>query len=116
VDLDAVVGEWLTLPQLAEQIGQTVSQVRQLVRERRLVTVPRGTPPIASVPASFVHDGHLIKGLAGALTVLRDAGFSDIEAIRWLHTEDDALAARPVDFMAAGRDTAVKRRAMTLAF
>lgn len=116
MELDALVQQWLTLPDLAEQIDLPLPKVRQLVREGKLVTVPRGTPPVQSVPADFVRDGKLVKGLAGALTVLRDAGYSNIEALRWLLTEDDALPGRPVDVMAEGRDTAVKRRAQVLAF
>ena len=116
MELEALVERWLTLPDLAEQIDLPLPKVRQLVREGKLVTVPRGTPPIQSVPADIVRDGKLVKGLAGALTVLRDAGYSDIEALRWLLTEDDALPGRPVDAMAEGRDTAVKRRAQVLAF
>jgi len=116
VEIEALVERWLTLPDLAEQIDLPLPKVRQLVREGKLVTVPRGTPPVQSVPADIVRDGKLVKGLAGALTVLRDAGYSDIEALRWLLTEDDALPGRPVDAMAAGRDTAVKRRAQVLAF
>ena len=116
MELDALVERWLTLPDVAEQIDLPLPKVRQLVREGKLVTVPRGTPPVQCVPADLVCDGKLVKGLAGALTVLRDAGYSDIEALRWLLTEDDALPGRPVDAMAAGRDTAVKRRAQVLAF
>jgi Rv2175c C-terminal domain of unknown function len=116
VEIDALVERWLTLPDLAEQIDLPLPKVRQLVREGKLVTVPRGAPPVQSVPADIVRDGKLVKGLAGALTVLRDAGYSDIEALCWLLTEDDALPGRPVDAMAAGRDTAVKRRAQVLAF
>ena len=93
MEIDALVERWLTLPDVAEQIDMPLPKVRQLVRE-----------------------GKLVKGLAGALTVLRDAGYSNIEALRWLLTEDDALPGRPVDAMAAGRDTAVKRRAQVLAF
>ena len=114
--MDGLVTEWLTLPDLAERIGEPLSKVRQLLREGRLVAVARGKPPVKHVPADLVHDGRLLKGLAGALTVLRDAGYSDLEALSWLLTEDDAIAARPVDAMAAGRDTAVKRRAQVLAF
>jgi hypothetical protein len=116
VDLDSLVDEWLTLPDLADRIGQPLTKVRQMIRERKLVSVRRGTPGVQCVPADIVRDGHLVKGLAGALTVLRDAGYSDEEALRWLLTEDDALPGRPVDAMAAGRDTAVKRRAQVLAF
>lgn len=116
MDLDALVSRWLPLPDLAEAIDQPLAKVRQLVREGKLVTVRRGDPPVQCVPADVVHDGRLVKGLAGALTVLRDAGYSDEEALGWLLTEDAAIAARPVDAMAAGRDTAVKRRAQVLAF
>ena len=116
VDLDGLVSGWLTLPDLAEQIDVPLAKVRQLVREGKLVVVPRGSPPIKSVPAELVHDGELLKGLAGALTVLHDAGYNDEEALRWLLTDDPAIPGRPVDAMAAGRHTAVKRRAQLLGF
>jgi Rv2175c C-terminal domain of unknown function len=116
VDVEGLVERWLTLPDLAEQIGEPLSKVRQMLREGRLVAVERGTPPIKYVPGELVHEGRLVKGLAGALTVLRDAGYSDIEALRWLLTDDASLPGRPVDAMAQGRDTAVKRRAQVLAF
>jgi hypothetical protein len=116
VELDDLVSDWLTLPDLAEQIDTPLPKVRQLLREGRLVAVERGSPPVKHVPAELVADGRLVKGLAGALTVLRDAGYTDVEALRWLFTEDAAIAGRPVDAMAAGRDTAVKRRAQVLAF
>ena len=115
-ELERLATGWLALPDLAEQIDVPLPKVRQLVREGKLVTVRRGSPPVQSVPSEFVHDGRLIKGLAGALTVLRDAGYSDGQALRWLLTDDDALPGRPVDVMAAGRDAAVKRRAQVLAF
>lgn len=116
MELDALVERWLSLPELAELIDLPLPKVRQLVREGKLVTVPRGTPPVQYVPADLVRDGKLVKGLAGALTVLRDAGYSNHEALRWLLSDDDALPGRPVDAMAQGRDTAVKRRAQVLAF
>jgi hypothetical protein len=116
VELDGLAAGWLTLPELAEQIGEPLPKVRQLVREGRLVTVARGTPPVQHVPVEFVADGQLVKGLAGALTVLRDAGYGDLEAVRWLLSEDDTIQGRPVDLMAQGRHTAVKRRAQVLAF
>jgi hypothetical protein len=115
-DLDGVATGWLSLPDLAEQLGETVSTLRQWVRERKLVVIERGTPPVKQVPSDFVSGGRLIKGLTGALTVLRDAGFSEREAVRWLLTDSPALEGRPVELMAAGRDVAVKRHAMSLAF
>ncbi len=115
-DLDNVATGWLTLPDLSEQVGESLSTIRQWVRERRLVVISRGTPAVKQVPADLVHDGHLLKGLAGALTVLHDAGYSDLEALRWLLSDEPVLGGRPVDLMAAGRDVAVKRHAMSLAF
>jgi hypothetical protein len=116
VELDSLVAGWLTLPDLAEQIDVPLATIRQLVREGKLVVVSRGSPPIKQVPVELVHDGELLKGLAGALTVLRDGGYSDEEALRWLLTDDPTIPGRPVDAMAQGRHTAVKRRAQVLGF
>jgi hypothetical protein len=114
--LDDVVTEWISIPELAEQIGETASRVRDLVREGKLIVIERGQPAVKSFPAAFVHDGELIKGLSGALTVLADAGYRPEQAVRWLFTEQEALPGRPVDLMTAGRHHAVKRLAMSLAF
>lgn len=116
MELDELAAGWLTLPELADTLELPLSRVRQLLRDGKLIAIPRGTPPVKQVPRELVHEGQLLKGLAGALTVLRDAGFDDEEALRWLLTEDEAIPGRPVDAMAAGRDTAVKRRAQVLAF
>jgi len=116
VALDELASGWLTLPELADKLALPLPRVRQLLRDGKLIAVPRGTPPVKQVPIELVHDGQLLKGLSGALTVLRDAGYDDEQALRWLLTEDDAIPGRPVDAMAAGRDTAVKRRAQVLAF
>jgi hypothetical protein len=116
VDLEDLASGWLTLPDLADQIGEPLSKVRDRIRERRLVAIGRGEPPVQCVPAEFVHDGELLKGLTGALIVLADAGYAPEEALRWLLSEEESLSGRPVDVMAAGMHHAVKRRAMTLAF
>jgi hypothetical protein len=116
VELDELTSGWLTLPELADRLGLPITRVRQLLRERKLVAVERGTPPVKKVPVELVADGQLVKGLAGALTVLRDAGYDEEQSLRWLLTEDEVIPGRPVDAMAAGRHTAVKRRAQVLAF
>jgi hypothetical protein len=116
VELEELSSRWLTLPDLADSIGEPLNKIRDWIREGKLVAVERGTPPVKSVPAEFVVAGELVKGLSGALTVLADAGFSPEEALRWLLTEDASLPGRPVDLMAEGRHHAVKRQAMTLAF
>ncbi|HVX69315.1 MAG TPA: Rv2175c family DNA-binding protein [Mycobacteriales bacterium] len=115
-DLETLSAEWLTLGEFAERIGERPSRVKDLIRDGRLVAVEVGEPPASRFPVEFVHDGEVIKGLGGALTVLADAGFTAAESVRWLLTETEALPGRPVDYMAAGRHTAVKRVAMALAF
>ena len=114
--LDELASGWLTLPELADKLAVPLSRVRQLIRDGKLIAIARGDPPIKQVPIELVHDGQLLKGLSGALTVLKDAGYDDESALRWLLTDDDVIPGRPVDAMAAGRDTAVKRRAQVLAF
>ena len=116
MDVGGLASSWLSLPELAESIGEPLGKVRQLVRDGKLVAISRGERSTKQVPGEFVRDGRLIKGLAGTVTVLRDNGFTDEEALRWLLSEDDGLSARPVDAMAEGRDTAVKRRAQVLGF
>lgn len=114
--LDTLVEQWLTLPDLAGAVGESVSTVRQWLREGRLVAVRRGEPPVLRVPADLVVDGALVKGLAGSLSVLADSGFAPEEALRWLLTPDPSLPGRPVDALAEGRGREVRRRAQALAF
>jgi hypothetical protein len=68
------------------------------------------------VPADFAADGKVLKGLPGTLTLLRDARYSDEEALRWLFTPDDTLPGSPVQALVENRGTEVKRRAQALGF
>ncbi len=68
------------------------------------------------VPAAFVSGGQVLEGLPGLLTLLRDAGFEDAEAMRWLFTEDPSLPGTPVDALTGNRSREVHRRAQALAF
>ena len=47
--------------------------------------------------------------------LLRDGGYDDEAAIRWLHTPDDTLPGTPVQALIADRGKEVKRRAQALA-
>jgi Rv2175c C-terminal domain of unknown function len=112
---DALVSDWLSLPDVAELLGVPAGRVKQMLRDRKFlaVTRPMGT---AAVPAAFF-DGHqVVKGLCGTLTVLFDCGFDDAEAIRWLFTADDTLPGTPIDAIVRHRSSEVNRRAQTLAF
>jgi len=114
-DVDQLVGDWLTLPDLAEVLGLDILKVRQLVRDRQVAVLRRGERRIVSVPAAFVLDGQLVKGLTGLLTVLADGGFQANEALRWMFTADDTLPGAPIRALRENRGTEVRRRAQALA-
>jgi hypothetical protein len=111
-----LVDEWLDWSQAAEQLGVPASKVRQLVREHQLaaaVPVPGEGP---KVPAAFLHEGQIVKGVPGILTVLADARFDDAAAIAWLFQPDDTLPGRPIDALREDRGSEAKRRAQALGF
>jgi hypothetical protein len=106
--------EWLTLPVVAERLGIPVNRVHQLLGDgcllaRRVDGVPR-------VPAEFIGEGAVVKGLQGTITLLRDAGYDDDAALRWLLRPDDSLPGTPARALAENRGTEVKRRAQAAAF
>ena len=108
--------DWLTVPDVAEALGVEVTRVRQLLREGRLLATRRdGDGPLV-IPADFVQQGEVLKGLPGVITLLRDAGYSDEEALDWLYRPDDSLPGTPVQALAENRGTEVKRRAQALGF
>lgn len=113
--LDSLVGDWLTLPEVADRLGFPPGRVRQLLRDHKLVAVqrPDGT---TAVPAAFLDGSHIVKGLCGTLTLLFDCGFAELDALRWLFTADDTLPGTPVQAIAEHRGTEVNRRAQALAF
>ena len=112
---EGLVTAWLTLPEVGEALGVGINRVRQLVAERQLIAVRRGENNALMVPADFVQDGRVLKGLPGLLTLLSDARYSDDEAMRWLYTDDD-LPGWPVQALRENRGTEVKRRAQALGF
>lgn len=113
-DIDQLVTDWVTVPDAADQLGVDVTKVRQFLRERKFIGVR--SDGVIQIPALFIRDGAVLKGLPGTLTLLADAGFSDDEALRWLFTADDSLPGSPVQALVENRGTEVKRRAQALAF
>jgi hypothetical protein len=112
---DALVGDWLSLQDVADRLTLPAGRVKQLLRDRKLLAVTR---PDGSrgVPAAFLDGGQVVKGLHGTLTVLFDCGFDDAEALRWLFTADDTLPGTPIEALCRHRSTEVNRRAQALAF
>jgi hypothetical protein len=98
------------------------------VQDRQLLAL-RGPDGIRRVPERFVVavDGvwRPIPTLPGTLVLLADAGFSDEECVRWLFAPDPTLTPlgwpagttpAPIDLLAAGQKTEVRRRAQALGF
>jgi excisionase family DNA binding protein len=112
---DALVPEWLTVPEIAERLGVEVTRVRQLVNEGQLIAVRRGENRALHVPAAFIGEDKVVKGLSGTLTLLRDDGFTDEEMLEWLFTPDSSLPGTPAQALSENRGTEVKRRAQALA-
>jgi hypothetical protein len=112
---DALVGEWLSAPDVAGLLGIPVGRVKQLLRDRKLLAVNRPDGTLA-VPAAFLDGNQVVKGLCGTLTLLFDCGFVELEALRWLFTADESLPGTPIDAIVERRATEVNRRAQALAF
>ncbi len=123
--LEGLIGEWLPLPDVAELLGTDVGKVRRMLAEGRLVAVRLGERKVLGVPADFLRrDGDtwtVLPSLPGTVTVLRDSGFSDDEAVAWLFTPDDSLTflgpeiRTPIRALVSGAKTEIRRRAAALA-
>ena len=111
---DGLVGDWLTLNEVADRLGTDPKRAKQLIRDHKLLAVHRTGG--LRMPAAFIHEGQVLKGLSGTLTVLADAGYDDVAALRWLFTADDTLPGTPVQALSDNRGTEVRRRAQALAF
>ena len=113
--VDTLVGDWLPIPDVAARLSIPAGRVKQLLRDRKLLAVARPDGPVA-VPTAFLDGSQIVKGLQGTLTLLRDCGFDEVEALRWLFTEDDTLPGTPIEAICRRRCTEVNRRAQALAF
>ncbi len=91
-----------------------VTKVHQLIRERQLLSVR--VQGVLRVPAEFIQDGLVIKGLPATITLLTDGGFQDEEIINWLYTADDSLPGAPIDALRENRGREVHRRAQVAGF
>ncbi len=111
-DLPEQPSGWITLPEVAERLDVAVTKVHQMIREGSLLAVRRSG--IRYVPAELVAGPAVAKHLPGLLTLLRDAGYTDEEALRWLYSPDDSLPGTPATALVENKATEVKRRAQAL--
>ena len=110
---DHTAHEWLSVPDVAEILGITPSQVRRLIEDRALLAT--SIEGIVSVPRDFLQGSEPLAHLAGTVTVLIDGGFSEAEALWWLISPEETLGVSPAQALAQGRKTEVRRVAQTLA-
>lgn len=113
-ELDPLVGDWMNLPDVAEAMDVSITKVHALIQDGSLAEVRRAGDHVRVIPALFMDGDKPLDSLKGTLAVLRDAGYSDLEALRWLFTEDETLPGRPVDALRNGRKTEIRRRAQAL--
>ncbi len=113
--LEVLVSQWLALPEVAELLGTDITRVRRMIDDKLVLAVRRGEPRVLSVPRELV-DPEPVPELPGTVSVLADGGYSLVEALSWLLTEDPTLPGTPLANLRAGRKTEVRRRAQALAF
>src|SRR5674476_562906 len=117
-DLEKLVGDWLTVPDIGERMGLRLSDVRQMIEDRQVLGVRIGPRNVMSVPSKFFNEEGPLPELPGTFTVLGDSRMSDAQILRWLFTPDETLPVQgaPMDALLAGFKTEVRRRAMEAAY
>jgi hypothetical protein len=115
-EVATLVTAWRTVPDVGEDLGIDVQKVRELVRNGKLLALRPHEDGVLRIPADLVQDGVVVKHLPAVITLLRDARYTDEEAVRWLFTPEESLPGRPVDALRENRGTEVKRRAQALGF
>lgn len=117
-DLETLVGEWLTVPEIGERLGLPLAKVRLLIEDRFVLSARIGGRNVVAVPARFFDEDGPRSDLRGTFTVLADSGLDDSQILRWLFTPDPTLPVpgAPIDALVAGHKTEIRRRAMELAF
>jgi hypothetical protein len=114
LDLPKAPSGWVTLPDVAERMDVPITRVHQMLKDGTLIAVRRDG--VRYVPAELVAGRNVFKHLPGVLTLLKDAGYNDVEALRWLYTPDDSLPGTPAERLGTDGATEVKRRAQALGF
>lgn len=106
--------EVLTLPDAAERMNLVITKVMDMLNKKQLLAIQ--VDGIRHIPARFLsEDGQLNRFVPGAIALLSDGGYSDVEILDYLFTEDDSLPGRPVDALHGHLAREVMRRAQAMA-
>ncbi|YAL84466.1 Rv2175c family DNA-binding protein [Dermacoccaceae bacterium W4C1] len=116
--LQTLVADWLSVPEVAQQLDVPLRQVHRMIADRVLLGWRIGERRTLAVPARFLREDQVLPNLTGTLTVLADAGLDDRQTLEWLFTPDESLPmpGAPIDMLQAGRRAEVRKRAQELAW
>jgi hypothetical protein len=105
------------LPDVADRTGRDIMAVRQLIKDGRVLAVRRPDDDLLCILDEQLDDeGQPVKHLPAVITLLRDARYTDEEALRWLTTSDDSIPGTPLQALRENRGTEIKRRAQAAGF
>lgn len=107
------VTQWLTIPDIAQQLNISIGKVHRLVEEHQIFTVR--IEGVQKVPAELFVDGEPLPSIRGTILVLIDSGFSPDSAAQWLYTVEESIGRRPIESLLDGRKSEVRRIAQSLA-
>lgn len=99
-------------------LGVMPTRIKQLWAEHDLLKVDHNGKP--HVPADcLVQDEYgwvPLPSLRGTIIMLLDAGFTDVEATRWILSYQDELDERPIDSLRRNRIRDVRNAILPLSF
>ena len=107
------VNQWLSYQEAADLLGVSKGKVARLVEDKALFSVRVDKEPM--IPAEIIIEGEPLASIRGTLIVLEDAGFNPEQAAEWLYEYQEELAETPIQSLARGRKSAVRRLAQSLA-
>jgi Rv2175c C-terminal domain of unknown function len=105
----------IAVPEAAQVLGVPPKRISQWIRDGVLLAA-RDVEGVRCVPAAFIQEGAVVKGLPGVVTLLRDAGYQDDEIVTWLFRADESLPGTPIQALRDNRGSEVKRRAQVAGY
>lgn len=105
---------WLTPDEAADALGVQPAQVKRMLKDGELLAVT--VDAVRKIPADLIVDGQVSRYLPGIITSLRDGGYDDDEAVRWLLQPDESLGGNAAVGLHKFLHREVSRRAQALAF
>ena len=106
--------QWLTPDEAADALGVQPAQVKRMLKDGELLAVT--VDAVRKIPADLIVDGEVSRYLPGIITSLRDGGYDDDEAVRWLLEPDESLGGNAALGLHKFLHREVSRRAQALAF